>query len=255
MTLMRLLVFVLTLCSAPAFAAPATCPWTEPPEVPKFEIVDGAARFTWPIGDPWFGCARAHGGAMDVAFVVRNQSGTVERARLFSRTRANAFESVPVSELCAVGVAAEAQVRVVGTGPMDRLLYETPFVPLPCFSCARPTGAELSARMDDPYSPAGFVTVRGRYGRPLQECAKAAGATLSLRVYVGQSQLEAGTRRDHSFVLRGLEKDAAFRKAFAPTNLCLEGKWIGIEYFGTGEFRQLTIARRETLPLTCPKTL
>ncbi len=254
---MPLLVVLLALAVAPAPVrpAPASCVWKEPAAAARLEVKDGAAVFSWPLDQAWFHCARAHGGAMSVTFLVRGWKRGAIRARAFHRVRADATESVQVSELCAAALTSEAQVRVVGTGPMDRLLFKTPLVALPCFRCPRPPEAELAARAHDPAAPAGFVTVIGRYAPAFQKCAAAAGGTLSMRVYVGHSQLEARTRRDHSFVLRGLEKEAAFRKAFAPTNLCREGKWIGVEYFGTGEFRQLNANRRDTLQPTCPAGL
>lgn len=253
MTLMRIPVCIALVSALAAPVSAATCPWTEPTKAPALEVVDGAARFTWPLDTGWFECARQQRGQMTVAFITRSLRGEDARTTRLTRTGAGQAESVPVQTLCADGLTSEVRVRVVGTGPMDRLLYETPSVPLPCFACPVAAKERLDLTTTDADSPEGFITASGRYDQAFFDCARnKAGATLSLRVYVGQSKLEAEERLDHSFVLRGLEKAAAFRKAFAPTNLCLEGQWIGVEYFGEGEFRQLNGAGRRTLALECP---
>lgn len=256
MARMRPFWIALWLHSSIALAAPPTCPWREPAAPPQLEVKDGAARFSWPLDDAWFSCATARGASMELAFVTLNDAGQGKRAKRFVRATADATETVPVAELCAAAVAKRVRVRVVGTGLMDRLLYETPTVDLPCFSCPlEEWKSSLMLSASDPEAPPGFVSVRGRFDEAFRACATAARGTLAMRVYVGQSEDEASLRRDHSFLLSGLERASAFRKAFAPTNLCNEGKWIGIEYVGTGEFRQLTMRRRHTLALPCPKAL
>lgn len=250
---MRIPVFIAMACALAAPVSATTCPWTQPATSPTLEIVDGVARFSWPLDVDWFECARKLKGEMNVTFVTKSIRGEDVPARRLTRTNAQAAESVPVEALCAVDVTTRVRVQVVGTGPMDRLLFETPLVTLPCFACPTPSAERLDLSMADPDSPSGFVTASGRFDEGFRSCAtKTKDSILSLRVYIGQSQLEAQERRDHSFILRGLEKSSAFRKAFAPTNLCLEGKWIGVEYFGEGEFRQLNGSRRQTLRLECP---
>ncbi len=254
---MGAVVLLLALASAPvrAAAVPPSCVWTIPAAAPKLEVRGATARFIWPLGDAWFRCARSHGGTMKVTFFTRDWNRSVLRVKTIERVSAGAEESLAVSQLCGAGLISELRVTVVGTGPMDRLLFRTPWQALQCFRCPRPPQPELGWREHDPDAPPGFLTVLGRYDDAFRKCALAAGGTLSLGIFVGQSEIEARTRKDASFILNGLEKTPAFRKAFAPTNLCRDGTWAGIGYLGTGEFRQLTLGDHQTLELSCPTGL
>src|SRR4051794_39778361 len=102
---MRLPVVLLVLSALPARAAgPSSCPWTEPASPPKLEVVDGTVRFTWPLAEDWFACARARGGSMEVQFVLRGPRGAVTKAKQLTRAKASAAEALPLAELCSAGV-------------------------------------------------------------------------------------------------------------------------------------------------------
>jgi len=137
---------------------------------------------------------------------------------------------------------------------MAKASWESPVEKIHCDRCEYVSyEGHFAIHVGSRLTPEGHATADGSYGEAFQKCAaEDADATLELRVFVGKTEAEARNRKDHTFAIKGIESSYKFKKAFPLKELCAEGAaWLGIEYFGTGEFAQLNGTGRSAVPTRC----
>lgn len=257
MRLMHRRIALVLATLAPALAVAAECTWVEPKSKPELTVGDGVASFEWPLDREWFACAKKAGGTMTVSYLLGGKTGSMLPLKEVKRTYPTGRESTWRSEFCAFKpLPHRVQVKVSGTGAFERLAHESEVKSIHCDRCElRTYEGHFAIHVKSRLTPAGYITADGAYDAAFRTCAaEDSDARLELRVYVGRTETEARERPDHTFAIAGIEQAAKFKKAFSHAELCAEGaEWIGIEYFGTGEFAQLNGTGRSAVPTRCGK--
>lgn len=244
-----LLVIVGLVLGMAASARAQECTWKEPKEPPK--VKDGDSLLLTAKWDrDWFKCAKKAGGTL-TAQLLAGAPGKLEVVKEEKVNGQNMAVWLP-SACQRDPKPTRQQVRLVGTGPMARLSWEGPESEVFCPRCTWAGDDNMLVVHTAGFATEpGQVTFEGKLDEGWFACAKA-GSTLEMRFYLAATAVEARELTKPTFVVRGLEASARFKKKFPKASLCAEkGAFLGYQLFGTGEMQRVNGTGRSVLPDPC----
>jgi len=239
---MRLLALSVVMLSVAGSALAQECPWKEPSQPPTLK--DGDAMLLTAKWDrDWFRCAKKAGGTL-TAQLLAGAPGKLALVKEEKVTGQNM--TVWLSRACEVEPKpTRKQVKLVGTGAMERLSWESPEAEVFCPRCQWAGDDNMLVVHTSGFTTEpGQVTFEGKLDEGWFACAKP-GSTLEMRFFLAGSRAEVQAMTKPTFVVRGLEEKARFKKKFPKASLCAEkGAFLGYELFGTGEMARVNSTGR-----------
>lgn len=225
-----------------AAAAPDECVWKEPKEPPAVKEGD-SLLFTAKWDRDWFKCAKKAGGTL----TVQHLAGEPGKLAVLKEAKVNGANATEwFGGACKQDPKPTAQqVKLVGTGPMERLSWQSSELEIFCPRCPWAGDDNMLVVHTAGFSTEpGQVTFEGKLDEGWVKCARE-GSALEMRFFLGGSRAEVQAMEKPVFVVKGLEGQARFKKKFPRAQLC-EGNpgWLGYELHGTGEMRRVNGAGR-----------
>lgn len=246
-----LFAFVCVCALADSAWAQGPCTWVEPREKAKITPADGVVVFEWKLNPTWFKCAKKAGGTLSLEFLTGSNK-KLKADKIEKISGASIRKGLYRNKYCGrTPPAQQVQVRLTGTGPMQRLSWTSKIIDVYCPRCEHYSSDTGLGLVWNPHANSKTFTINVFWVRKWYACAKK-GSKAEVRIFLGDSKDEAMQATEPVHVVKGVEKKLSFKKEISKKMLCKhQKKFVAYELFATGEMQRVNGSGRSVKAIVC----